>query len=134
MVKANILVVDDEAVVLEGIHRILKGDRYHVDSCTCGSAVLDLLQEKDFNMVIIDLKMPGMSGMEVLKRIKVMQPEIPVIIAGYFTVDTIVDAIKNGAHDYIAKPFSPDQLREKVATVFEQIAAQTQILFDPNYS
>jgi DNA-binding NtrC family response regulator len=123
MDKANILVVDDEAVVREGVRRILEGDRYSVESCSSGRAALDLLQEKDFHMVITDLKMPGMSGLEVLKAIKILQPEIPVIIiTGYSTVDTAVDAMKNGAIDYIAKPFSPDQLREKVARAFEQKA------------
>ncbi len=123
MDKANILVVDDEVVVREGVRRILEGDRYSVESCASGRAALDLLQEKDFNMVITDLKMPGMSGLEVLKAIKILQPEIPVIIiTGYSTVDTAVDAMKNGAIDYIAKPFSPDQLREKVAKAFEQKA------------
>ena len=121
MDKANILVVDDETVVREGVRRILEGDRYSVESCASGRAALDLLQEKDFNMVITDLKMPGMSGLEVLKAIKILQPEIPVIIiTGYSTVDTAVDAMKNGAIDYIAKPFSPDQLRDKVAKAFEQ--------------
>ena len=67
MDKANILVVDDEAVVREGVRRILEGDRYSVESCASGRAALDLLQEKDFDMVITDLKMPGMSGLEVLK-------------------------------------------------------------------
>jgi DNA-binding NtrC family response regulator len=123
MDKANILVIDDEAVVREGVRRILEGDRYSVESCASGRAALDLMQEKDFKMVITDLKMPGMSGLEVLKAIKILQPEIPVIIiTGYSTVDTAVDAMKNGAIDYIAKPFSPDQLREKVARAFEQKA------------
>jgi len=121
MDKANILVVDDEVVVREGVRRILEGDRYSVESCASGRAALDLLKTNDFKMVITDLKMPGMGGLEVLKAIKILQPEIPVIIiTGYSTVDTAVDAMKNGAIDYIAKPFSPDQLREKVARAFEQ--------------
>jgi DNA-binding NtrC family response regulator len=123
MDKADILVIDDEAVVREGVRRILEGDRYSVECCASGHAALDLMQEKHFNMVITDLKMPGMSGLEVLKAIKILQPEIPVIIiTGFSTVDTAVDAMKNGAIDYIAKPFSPDQLREKVAAAFEQKA------------
>jgi DNA-binding NtrC family response regulator len=123
MDKANILVIDDEAVVREGVRRILEGDRYSVESCASGRAALDLMQGKDFNMVITDLKMPGMSGLEVLKAIKILQPEIPVIIiTGFSTVDTAVEAMKNGAIDYIAKPFSPDQLREKVTRAFEQKA------------
>ena len=121
MEKSRILVVDDEAVVREGVRRILEGDRYSVESCASGRAALDLMQEKDFDMVITDLKMPGMGGLEVLKTIKILQPEIPVIIiTGYSTVDTAVEAMKNGAIDYIAKPFTPEQLIEKVGKAFEQ--------------
>ena len=123
MEKSRILVVDDEAVVREGVRRILEGDRYSVESCASGRAALDLMQEKDFNMVITDLKMPGMGGLEVLRTIKILQPEIPVIIiTGYSTVDTAVEAMKNGAVDYIAKPFTPEQLMEKVGKAFEQKA------------
>jgi DNA-binding NtrC family response regulator len=123
MEKSRILVVDDEAVVREGVRRILEGDRYSVESCASGRAALDLMQENDFNMVITDLKMPGMGGLEVLRTIKILQPEIPVIIiTGYSTVDTAVEAMKNGAVDYIAKPFTPEQLMEKVGKAFEQKA------------
>ncbi len=123
MEKPRILVVDDEMVVREGVRRILEGEHYCVEACASGRAALDLLQENEFNMVITDLKMPGMGGLEVLKAIKILQPEIPVmIITGYSTVDTAVEAMKNGAVDYIAKPFTPDQLQEKVAKAFEQKA------------
>lgn len=121
MEKARILVVDDELVVREGVRRILDGDHYSVESCSCGRTAIELLRKKEFNMVITDLKMPGMSGLDVLKAIKTLQPDIPVImITGYSTVDTAVEAMKNGAVDYIAKPFSPEQLREKVAKAFVQ--------------
>ncbi|MGD0843292.1 MAG: response regulator [Geobacteraceae bacterium] len=121
MDKANILVVDDEPVVLEGVRRILEGDRYSVEICTNGRAALDLLQKQDFNMVITDLKMPEMKGQELLKAIKILQPEIPVIIiTGNITVGNAIDTMKNRAIDYILKPFSPDQLREKVARVFKE--------------
>jgi DNA-binding NtrC family response regulator len=130
MDKANILVVDDEPVLLEGLRRILEGDLYTVESCTSGRTALDLLQKKDFDMVITDLKMPGMSGLEVLKAIKILQPEMPVIIiTGYFTADAAVDAMKYGAIDFILKPFSPDQLREKVARAFEQKPIHTNDIY-----
>ena len=121
MEKKKILVVDDEAVVREGLRRVLEGDGYHVEVCANGRAALDLMQERAYDLVITDLKMPGMGGLEVLKTIKILQPEVPVIIiTGYSTVDTAVDAMKNGAIDYIAKPFSPEQLTEKVGKAIEQ--------------
>ena len=107
----RVLVVDDEAVIREGMKRILGGEGFQVDVSASGHAALERLQEEDFDLVITDLKMPGMSGMEVLKAIKILQPEIPVIIiTGYSTVDTAVEAIKNGAFDFISKPFTPDQI------------------------
>jgi DNA-binding NtrC family response regulator len=121
MEKIRILVVDDEMVVREGLRRVLEGDKYDVETCASGRSALDLMQEKDFDLVVTDLKMPGMSGLEVLKAVKILQAEVPVIIiTGYSTVDTAVEAMKNGAIDYIAKPFAPDQLMEKVGKALEQ--------------
>jgi DNA-binding NtrC family response regulator len=121
MEKIRILVVDDEAVVREGLRRVLEGDQYDVEACASGRSALDLMQERDFDLVVTDLKMPGMSGLEVLKAVKILQAEVPVIIiTGYSTVDTAVEAMKNGAIDYIAKPFAPEQLMEKVGKALEQ--------------
>jgi DNA-binding NtrC family response regulator len=76
--------------------------------------------ENFFDLVITDLKMPGMSGLEVLKHIKALQPEVPIImITGYSTVDTAVEAMKNGAVDYVAKPFTPEEILKKVESAFE---------------
>lgn len=115
------MVVDDETVIREGLQRILEGERYAVDSCKSGHIAIEMLQQKDYDLIITDLKMPGMNGIEVLKAVKTLQPDVPVImITGYATVDTAVDAMKNGAFDYIAKPFTPDQIQEKVEKAFEQ--------------
>ena len=115
------MVVDDETVIREGLQRILEGERYAVDTCKSGHIAIEMLQQKDYDLIITDLKMPGMNGIEVLKAVKTLQPDVPVImITGYATVDTAVDAMKNGAFDYIAKPFTPDQIQEKVEKAFEQ--------------
>lgn len=115
MGKNNILVVDDEAVIREGVRRILEMEGFHVETSASGYSAIERMHENDFDLVVTDLKMPGMNGIEVLKGIKVLQPEIPVIIiTGFSTVDTAVDAMKNGAFDYIAKPFTPEQIMEKV--------------------
>lgn len=119
--RINILVVDDEAVVRDGLQRILDAERFMVVTCMSGHKAIELLQEKEYDLIITDLKMPGMNGIEVLKAVKTLQPEVPVImITGYATVDTAVDAMKNGAVDYIAKPFTPDQINEKVERALEQ--------------
>jgi DNA-binding NtrC family response regulator len=111
----NILVVDDEEVIREGMRRILSAEGFHVDTSASGRTAIEKIQERDFDVVITDLKMPGMDGIEVLKAIKILQPEVPVIIiTGYSTVDTAVDAMKNGAFDYIAKPFTSDLIIDKV--------------------
>ena len=111
----NLHVVDDEEVIREGMRRILEAEGYHVIASASGQAALEKIQERDFDVVITDLKMPGMDGIEVLKAIKILQPEVPVIIiTGYSTVDTAVDAMKNGAFDYIAKPFTSELIIEKI--------------------
>jgi DNA-binding NtrC family response regulator len=125
-----ILVVDDEAVIREGMRRILEADGYVVETSASGYMALETVQEKSFDLVITDLKMPGMDGLEVLKAIKVLQPEIPVIIiTGYSTVDTAVEAMKNGAFDYIAKPFTAEQISGKVRNAI----AQKTVLLDNIY-
>ena len=126
----DVLVVDDEAIIREGLKRILEHKGYNVASSASGQHALECMQKENFGLVITDLKMPGMSGMEVLKAIKVLQPEVPVIIiTGYSTVDTAVEAMKNGAFDYIAKPFTPDQILEKVGKALEQKAMIQENLY-----
>ncbi|MDR3578409.1 MAG: sigma-54 dependent transcriptional regulator [Oryzomonas sp.] len=121
MAQFRVLVVDDEAVIRDALKRILEGERFSVETCVSGHSAIESLHERDFDLIVTDLKMPGMNGIEVLKAVKTLQPEAPVImITGYASVDTAVEAMKNGAVDYIAKPFSPDQFLEKVERALEQ--------------
>ncbi|MBN2645707.1 MAG: sigma-54-dependent Fis family transcriptional regulator [Desulfuromonadaceae bacterium] len=121
MSQPRILVIDDEAVIREALRRILESEGYEVLPVASGHAALEKVQSEPFTVVISDLKMPGMSGMEVLKSIKILQPDVPVIIiTGYATVETAVDAIKNGAFDYLSKPFTPDQVRELIGKAIDQ--------------
>jgi DNA-binding NtrC family response regulator len=116
-----VLVVDDEAVIRDALKRILEGERFSVETCVSGHSAIESLHERDFDLIVTDLKMPGMNGIEVLKAVKTLQPEAPVImITGYASVDTAVEAMKNGAVDYLAKPFSPEQFLEKVKRALEQ--------------
>src|SRR5512139_355685 len=88
----TLLIVDDEDIIREGMRRILTAEGYHVETSASGRLAIEKIQELDFDVVITDLKMPGMDGIEVLKMIKILQPEVPVImITGYSTVDTAVE-------------------------------------------
>jgi len=117
----RILVVDDEAVVRKSFCRIFAPTDIDVQTAPSGHLALEALQRAPFDLVITDLKMPGMNGIEVLKAIKVLQPEVPVIlVTGYSTVDTAVEAMRCGALDYVAKPFTPEEITSKVAAALAQ--------------
>ncbi|NVN93175.1 MAG: sigma-54-dependent Fis family transcriptional regulator [Desulfuromonadales bacterium] len=122
MEPMKILIVDDETVIRDALKRILDNQqRFFVDTCSSGYGAIELLHKQDFDLIVTDLKMPGMSGLEVLKAVKALQPNVPVIIiTGYATVDTAVEAMKNGAFDYLSKPFAPDQFLEKVEEALKQ--------------
>ncbi len=121
MAVVKILVVDDEAVVRDGLMRVLGGDRYTVETCKSGHSAIARIQEEEYGLIVTDLKMPGMNGIEVLKAVRTLQPDVPVImISGYASVDTAVEAMKHGAVDYIAKPFTPEQILEKVEHALEK--------------
>lgn len=110
--KANILCVDDEAVILDSFRKILVLDGYSVDTVETGKEALGLIQTHDYDFVFTDLKMPEMSGTEVVKSVKHMRPDIDVvIITGYATVESAVECMKHGAMDYLEKPYSERELR-----------------------
>ena len=111
MSKGKILVIDDEDIVRTSCSRTLSPEGYEVKLAKNGSEGLKMAREDKFDLVLTDLKMPDMDGIEVLRIIKEQWPETEVIIVtGYQTVDTAVKAIKLGAYDYIEKPFTPDAL------------------------
>ena len=119
--KANILVIDDELIILESCNRILSEDGYNVQAAQTGTEGLQKLRKEKFDIVLTDLKMPDISGMEVLKRIMRSHPDIVVVmITGYSTVQTAVEAMKLGAYDYIPKPFTPEELEEAVSKALEK--------------
>ncbi|MFZ2198433.1 MAG: response regulator [Thermodesulfovibrionales bacterium] len=116
MSKGRILVVDDEDIVRTSCSRTLSPEGYEVRLAKNGVEGLKMASEERFDLVLTDLKMPDMDGIEVLRIIKEKWPETAVIIVtGYQTVDTAVKAIKLGAYDYIEKPFTPDALISAVA-------------------
>lgn len=118
----TVLVVDDEPNIRLGAERILRGTGFEVVTAESGEKGLEVLQEQTCNILLLDLMMPGMGGMEVLKRVALSHPEIVVIvITGYATLETAVEAMKWGAYDFIPKPFQPDQLRIVVSRSAEKL-------------
>jgi len=128
--QEHILVADDDAVIREGLRRVLGMQGYQVETQPNGRLAMDRLQESSFDLLITDLKMPGMSGLEVLQAVRVLQPEMPVIlITGFAAVDNAVEVMKNGAADYLAKPFTNEEILAKVRKALDTRA----VLLDEIY-
>ena len=107
----SILVVDDEFSVRDSLYNWFKTEGYGADTAENGMEALRKLQEKPSDIVLLDIKMPGMDGMELQKHIKKIDSTIIlIIITAYATVDTAVEAMKEGAYDYLSKPIDPDKL------------------------
>jgi PAS domain S-box-containing protein len=118
----QVLVVDDEQNIRDGSERILTRRGFQVLKASTGAEALDLLAEQIIPIVLLDLKMPGMDGMEVLMRIRQLdEPILVIVITGFATVETAIEAMKQGAYDFIPKPFEPEQLRIVVNRAAEKL-------------
>jgi len=110
--KHKILVIDDEEVVLDSCTQVLDGGDCRVTTANNGAEGLKRLEELQPDLIFLDLKMPGLSGLEVLERIRAKQPlMVVIVITGYATVSSAVEAMKKGAFDFLPKPFTPEELR-----------------------
>jgi DNA-binding NtrC family response regulator len=117
----KILIVDDEERICEAIKKALGRVGYSVDASTDAIAALDGIRRGSYDMVICDIRMPGMDGLALLERIKEHDSSILVLmITGYASIESAVEAMKKGAQEYIAKPFQPAQLRLLVERAFER--------------
>ena len=107
---ARVLVVDDEPAMRESLGAWLIEDGYRVATAESGADAIDLAREHEFAVCFIDLKMPGMNGIETMREIRKLRPGTGVvIITAYATVDNAVAAMKQGAEDYLVKPFNPEE-------------------------
>jgi DNA-binding NtrC family response regulator len=118
--SARILVVDDEPIVVRSCQRILEGD-YHVDAAADGHEALRRVEDGPYDVMILDIMMPNMDGMEVLRRVKEAHPDLEVImVTGLSEIGTAVEAMKLGAFDYVSKPFEPEELKLVVQRAMER--------------
>ncbi len=127
MREIRILIIDDEAVIREGVHRALSGRGYHFSKAENGEKGIDKIRNEGFDIVLLDLMMPGIDGFAVLDWIKEHKPSIEVIvITGFATVSKAVTAMKQGAFDFVGKPFTPDYIRIVVSRAAEKIQLEAE--------
>ena len=120
--QISILIVDDEESVRDSLYDWFIEDRYNVECAGNAKEALSILELRPFDIILADIKMPGMDGMEMLKRIKKIRKEsIVIMMTAFATIDTAVQALKDGAFDYVTKPFDPDDLSHLIRNAAKQI-------------
>jgi len=128
--KMSIMVVDDEEIVRESLFHWFKKYGYVVETASSGFEALDKLEKHPFQLLFVDIKMPGMDGIELLEKVKAEYPDtIVIIITAYGSIESAVKAMRIGASDYLLKPFKPDQL----SLVMERASHQKRLLFEHDY-
>jgi len=119
---AKILVVDDEKIALRNLEYIMKKEGYKVTATMSGKKALCILREEEFDLVLTELKMEKVDGMEILENCKRLYPDTEVMmITAYATIPSAVEAMKKGAYDYIAKPFKLDEIKKIVRGAIEKV-------------
>ena len=109
--RPRILVVDDEKRIRDGCQAVLTGEGYEVACAETGKQGLQMINREHYDIILLDLMMPGMSGLDILPEIKGDHPDtVVIVITGYATVEHSIEAMKAGAFDFISKPFSPKKL------------------------
>jgi len=121
--KISILIVDDEESVRDSLFNWFIEDGYRVECAESAKKALSILESDNFDIILADIKMPGMDGLEMLRRIKFLKKDsIVIVMTAFATVDTAVQALKDGAFDYVTKPFDPDDLSHLIRNASKQIA------------
>ena len=121
MKKKNVLIVDDDRDVLRMLEQLLSELEYHPYTALNGEEALKIIDKNPIDVVVSDLVMPEMNGMELLKRVKSRKGDVPfVMITGHPTIETAVEAIKKGAYDYLTKPFQVEEVQIKIDRALEK--------------
>jgi DNA-binding response OmpR family regulator len=121
MIIRPILIVDDEKNIRLTLSQALETLGGEIDAAANGEEALSKLKEREFGLILLDIRMPGMDGMEVLRQVREIRPDIRVImITAYGTIESAVEAMKLGAVDFLQKPFDPEEIRELVSRVMDR--------------
>jgi DNA-binding NtrC family response regulator len=125
--KISILIVDDEESVRDSLYNWFIEDGYSVECAENAKKALHMLEDRKFDIILADIKMPGMDGMEMHRRIKTLNSDsIVIIMTAFASVDTAVQALKDGAFDYVTKPFDPDDLSHLIRNAAAQISLRSE--------
>ena len=115
MTNKPILIVDDEPIVRESIRDWLKDAGYQVETAETGEEALEMIEKQDFSVMILDIRLPGKTGISVLKEVKALKPQIKsIVITAYPTAELTAEAMKLGAVDYLVKPITPEDLERLI--------------------
>ncbi len=127
--KGRILIVDDETVVRDSLGKWFSSEGYQAQPVPGAREALESIQTVEYDIALIDIKMPGMDGMELQARLREADPELTVVImTGYASVETAVQALKRGAYEYITKPVDPDELSHLVSNAMEHRRARREVV------
>ncbi|MEJ2023690.1 MAG: sigma-54 dependent transcriptional regulator, partial [Deltaproteobacteria bacterium] len=130
MGAAKILIVDDELIMRESLAGWLERDGHQVEKASSGEEALELIENTRYDILLLDIKMDGMSGLEVLKRVHENDPDVAVVmITAYGSVSTAIEAMKSGAFDYLMKPFDPNELGLLIEKIIQRQAMERETLF-----
>ena len=126
--KGKILIVDDELVVRDSLNRMFQDEGYETKAASSGKEALEGLNAGDFDLALLDIRMPGMDGIALHAKLHEIDPDLMVIImTGYASVDTAVQALKRGAYDYVVKPVDPDELLHLISKALEHRVARREV-------
>jgi signal transduction histidine kinase/DNA-binding response OmpR family regulator len=120
--RSKVLVVDDDQFALRSMAKVLGGESYQVVAAASGSGAIDLLKQESFDLVLTDLKMPEVDGLEVLRQAREIAPQaVVLILTGYASLESAIEALREGAYDYLVKPCSADELKLKIERGLERV-------------
>ena len=120
--QSNVLIVDDDLFALRSMTKALEDESYQVTTAASGSKAIDMLKQDSFDLVLTDLKMPGMDGLEILRQSQEIAPQaVVLILTGYASMESAVEALREGVYDYLVKPCSADELKLKIERGLERV-------------